>query len=107
MRTLKFIVDGQTIKKDPSCDFEGLVPGTDKYLTVEFVFSPSWNQCVKAARFYSPLGKEYKPCVLSDGRKCVVPTEALTKRAFKVQVQGVGHNYTLTTNKVTVSQNGG
>ena len=40
MRTLKFIVEGQIIKQDPSCDFTNLVPGTEGYLRAEFSFSP-------------------------------------------------------------------
>ena len=28
MKTLRFIVDNQTIRKDPYCDFSGLVPGS-------------------------------------------------------------------------------
>ena len=32
MRSLKFIVNGQIIEKDPSFDFDNLVPGSDGYL---------------------------------------------------------------------------
>lgn len=107
MRTLKFIVDGQTIKPDPNCDFTGLIPGTDKYLQAEFDFSPAWDKCVKVVGFYSALGREYQPRILRDGKSCVIPKEALEKRVFKLKVVGKCDEYTVTTNKLAVGQNGG
>lgn len=107
MRTLKFIVDGQVITPVPECDFGGLVPGTDGYLKAEFSFSPEWQGCNKVAAFYSALGKEYSPLVLKDGRTCVIPTEALKKRVFKIKIFGSNGKTTIQTNKVTIRQNGG
>ena len=106
MRTLKFIVNKQIITRDPSCDFSGLVPGTKGYLRAEFTFSSEWNGCAKVVSFLSAVGEEYKPQVLEDGKSCDIPSEALTKRAFKIQVLGKGENLVLTTNKVVVMQNG-
>lgn len=107
MRTLKFIIDKQIIKQDPSCDFSGLVPGSDGYLKAEFSFSKEWDGYVKVAAFYSRLGKEYDPQMLIDGKTCIIPAEALSKQIFKVQVQGRKNTKALTTNKVVVNQNGG
>lgn len=107
MRTLKFIVDRQTITQDPNCDFSGLIPGTAEYLKAEFIFSPEWNDCVKVAAFYSRLGREYPPQVLTDGKSCYIPADALKKRTFKIQVIGKRGDYKILTNKVEVSQNGG
>jgi hypothetical protein len=107
MRTLKFIVDGQSIKQNPSCDFSGLVPGTEGYLKAEFIFSADWNDTVKVAGFFSNMGKEYEPQILKDGKTCMIPAEALRNRIFKVQVIGKRGDYKILTNKVTVSQNGG
>ena len=106
MRVLKFIVNDQIITKDPSCDFSGLVPGTDRYLQAEFEFSPEWDECVRVATFFSPMGKEYAPQLLAGGKTCIIPTDALAKRTFSVKVVGKG-KYTITTNKVVVEQNGG
>ena len=106
MRVLKFVVDGQTIKKDEQCDFSNLVPGTEGYLKVEFSFSPEWHGYVKAARFFSSMGREYPQRMLKDGKSCVVPSEALGKKVFKIQVIGKNTNSKLTTNKVAVSQDG-
>lgn len=107
MRTLKFIVDGQTIKPDPNCDFSGLVPGTSGYLLAEFSFSSEWANCTKVVGFYSNLGHEYPPRVLADGKTCVVPFEALEKRIFKVRVIGKRNDFKIQTNKVAVCQDGG
>lgn len=107
MRTLRFIVEDQIVKPDPNCDFNDLVPGTTQYLKLEFTFSGVWKDCTKVAAFYSPLGEEYPPQVLTDGKTCMVPTEACAKRTFKVQVIGKNGDLRLTTNKVTVSQTGG
>lgn len=107
MRTLKFIVEDQIIKPDPSCDFSGLVPGTNGYLRAEFSFSPEWNGYVRVVSFWSPLGREYPPQVLYDGLSCIIPEEALKKRKFKVQVIGKKNELRLKTNKIEVNQNGG
>ena len=108
MRTLKFIVEGQTIKKDPACDFSGLVPGTDGYLQAEFSFSSEWDGCSKVAAFYSSMGAEFPAQVLYDGRTCTIPAEALKNRVFKVRVLGKKGNskFKITTNKHEVKQNG-
>lgn len=108
MRTLKFIVDKQIIKQDPDCDFSGLVPGTEGYLQVEFDFSSEWRDCVKVAAFWSRMGDvEYQPQKLEDGKTCVIPAEALKRRAFGIQVIGKKKDLKLTTNMVVVIQNGG
>lgn len=107
MRTLKFIVDGQVIRQDPNCDFNDLVPGTEGYLQAEFVFSSEWNGYARVAGFFSILGKEYTPHILKDGKTCVIPQEALERRAFKIRVIGKKGNSKITTNKVTVYQKGG
>lgn len=107
MRPLRFIVENQIIRQDPDCDFSNLVPGSEGCLLAEFSFSQEWNDCVKVAGFYSSLGKEYEPQVLMDGKTCVIPAEALKKRVFKIKVIGKNNLIKLSTNKVTVHQNGG
>jgi hypothetical protein len=109
LRSLKFIVNGQIIEKDPSCDFDNLVPGSDGYLKAEFTFSPEWKDCVKIASFYSAMGKEYTPQLIQYGKTCDIPAEALERRTFKIKVTGFGRdgNKTIITDKVAISQNGG
>ena len=106
MRTLRFIVKDQIIEKDPKCNFDDLVPGTEGYLRAEFYFSPEWTGCVKVAAFYSRLGKEFEPQILKDGKTCVIPAEALEQRIFKIRVIGKKEGLKLTTNKVSIEQNG-
>lgn len=102
MRTLKFIVSGQKIEKDPSCDFCGLVAGTSGYLQAEFAFDFEWKGCVKAASFWR-LGKEYG-AILKDNR-CMIPAEALTWWYFGVSVTGKRKDgYKITTNRIEVTQ---
>lgn len=107
MRTLKFIVDGMSITQDPSCDFDGLVPGSEGYLQAEFQFSKEWAGCTKVAGFYSVLGTEFPPQLLKDGKTCTIPAEALQKRQFKLMLIGKKEGMKITTNKLLVSQNGG
>lgn len=107
MRTLKFVISGQTISLDPECDFSNLIPGTKGYLEAEFKFSDEWDSCTKVAAFYSNLGREYPPQVLKRGKTCVIPAEALERSIFKVQVIGQKDDYMIRTNKVTVHQKGG
>lgn len=102
-RQLRFIVNGQTITKDPSCDFSGIVAGSQNYLEAVFVFSSEWKDCLVAASFYCILD-EY-PVVLNNNR-CMIPKEALGWNYFDVAVTGVNRrkNYTITTSKIRVDQ---
>ena len=107
MRTLRFIVEDQILTRDPNCDFDNLVPGTEGYLRAEFLFSPEWNGSKKVAAFYSTMGREYPPQVLKDGKTCMIPVEACSKQSFAIHVIGKKDGYKILTNKVTVSQMGG
>lgn len=108
MRTLKFIVDGQIIRKDPDCDFSGLVPGTEGYLEARFTFSKEWNGYIKAAAFYSIMGKELTPIGLTEGEYCIIPSDVCAKRTFKIAVVGQNdEGKKLKTTKITIEQNGG
>lgn len=108
MRTLRFIVNGQVITKDPDCDFDGLVPGSGGVLEASFEFSPDWASMTKVAAFWSPLGREYPPQKLVKGHVCTIPAEALDRRSFKIQIIGMDANSKkLTTNKIEIIQNGG
>lgn len=107
MRTLKFVVDGRSVRPDSSCDFTGLFPGTETDVRAEFTFSPEWQSGVKVAAFWSMLGSEYPPRALKDGKSCMIPSEALKRAAFKVQILGKHNGITVSTDKLTVYQKGG
>ena len=106
MRTLKFIVIGQTIKRDPACDFEGLTPGSEGYVRASFAFSREWAGMTKVAAFRSG-NKDYKPQELKDGFSCTIPAAVLKRPIFNIRVLGKKGETKLTTDKVFVHQNGG
>lgn len=103
MRTLRFIITGQNIEKDPSCDFSGLVPGTKGYLRAEFIFDHNWDGCRKAAVFTN-LCKDYPVPIINN--TCEIPEEALTWKRFQVSVIGERNGYRIPTNKMEVKQDG-
>ena len=107
MRTLKFIVDGLTLKQDPTCDFNNLTPGSEDCLKAEFSFSNEWRNITKVVGFYSRLGYEYAPQLLEDGRSCQIPSEAAKRRMINIRVIGKTDEGILRTNKLTIEQKGG
>lgn len=106
MRTLRFIVDDNVVKQDPTCDFSGLFPGRNPKVRAQFSFSPEWDNKVKVAAFWSMLDAEYEPQEIVDN-VCVIPAEALEKATFKIQVLGKKGKDRLTTNKLVIRQTGG
>jgi hypothetical protein len=107
VRTLKFIVDRQIVKKDPTCDFSGLIKGTKGYLKAQFIFSSAWNGCAKVAGFSSNTGEEYKPQPLDENGCCLIPEDALKRQSFNIQVFGKREGYFILTNKINIVQDGG
>lgn len=101
MRTLKFIIQGQQIKKDPECDFSGIVSGTKGYLYAKFSFSKEWEGCQVAAVF--TCFKKGYACPLKKGM-CQIPEEALQWKEFGVSVFGRKEGYMNTTNEIKISQ---
>jgi hypothetical protein len=104
MRTLKFIVSGENITQDPSCDFSGLFPGKED-IRAEFSFSDSWEDALKVAGFFSILGNEYEPQVI-ENNACMIPTEALKYPAFKMQLFGDNGYFYISTKEITIYQGG-
>ena len=107
MRVLKFIVEDTTIRKDPTCDFTGLVPGSTEPVRAEFTFSSDWKSKVKVAGFWSIMGAEYEPQAINDDGSCEIPIEALSKLAFKIQVLGQKRGSEIKrTDVITIYQSG-
>lgn len=103
MRILKFHVKGQNLIKDQQCDFSGIVAETEGYLNAEFFCSNEWKGCKKVAGF-TKLGKEYYAPVING--RCQIPKEALTFTSFEVRLYGKREGYRITTNSVTIHQEG-
>ena len=104
MRTIKFIVDGQNIKRDLTCDFSKIVKGSKGYLKCNFSFSAEWSGCKIAASFWS-FGKEIDAALLENG-ECQIPDSVTDFRKFGISLIGVRGGYRITTNKVWVEQEG-
>ena len=107
MRTLRFLVDGQTIKQDPTCDFTNLFSDKNSVVCAEFIFSSEWDDKIKVAAFWSMLDKEYEPQALDNKNSCIIPSEAFSRASFKIQVLGVRGSERFTTNKLIILQTGG
>lgn len=103
MRQLRFIVTGQSIKKDSSCDFSNIAKGTKGYLKALFDFDSDWNGCRKAAVFEKLQTKFPAPII---NNECMIPEDALTWNYFNVSVVGEREGYRITTNKMEVKQDG-
>lgn len=101
MRILRFIVDGQRLEKDLSCDFTGLVAGARGYLRAKFRFSAEWTRCKKIAVF---TGCDAQVAVPLIGNECEVPAEAITGSGWLVKVVGQRDGYRIPTNHVEVKQ---
>lgn len=101
MRVLQFLIRQQNVRKDPECDFSGLVSGSEGYLQARFLYSKEWDGCAVAAVFSSVDGAEAVPVVNGE---CAVPKKILKKKRWWVYVVGVKDNYRIATNKVEVMQ---
>lgn len=103
VRVLKFIVNEQTIKKDPECNFDGIVKGSKGYLYANFQLSQEWKGYKIAVSFWK-LGKEFAIPLKSN--VCKIPDKALTWSNFYVSLTGIKNEATFKTNKVKVMQEG-
>ena len=104
MRTLKFNVEGQSLKKDPACDFSGIVKGSKGYLQCSFSFSREWAGCKVAASFLS-YDKEIDAAAVAHG-VCQIPDGITDFRRFGVSLAGVKDGYRITTSKIWIEQEG-
>lgn len=104
MRTLKFLVEGQNLKKDPTCDFFGIVKGSKGYLQCSFSLSREWSDCKIAASFWN-YDKEIDAAAVVHG-VCQIPDSITGRRRFGVSLTGIKDGYRITTNKVWIEQEG-
>lgn len=86
MRVLEFVAEGQTLKRDPRCDFAGIVSGSKGYLHACFHFCKEWKGCKKVAVF-SCKGKDYP--VPLDYNMCEIPAEALAGSSVRQLCPGL------------------
>lgn len=101
MKVLDFIISGQKLQRDPSCDFSGIVAGSRGYLFARFRFSAAWAGCKKVAVF-SCKGNAH-PVQLANNM-CEIPAEALTGTSVQVYVVGRRSGYEITSGEIAFAQ---
>ena len=106
MRTLRFTVNKQRLRKDPKCDFGSIVAGSVGYLEAEFETSTEWANCMLIAHFTDMedenRAEEYMPVV---NGKCEIPSNVLIGKAFSVQLIGnIGTDYKLVSTREIIMQ---
>lgn len=102
MRTLRFIVDNDVIKRDSTSDFSNLSKET--HVQIEFMFSNEWDGFVKVAGFRRGRD-ELDPRTLLHGTTCDVPIEALKGTFFRMYVIGKKGEQRLSTKQILISTN--
>lgn len=98
MKKMKFIVENETIKRDPSSD---TVHRGDEEVRAEFIFSKEWNRMVKVVKF-TRGNDEFSPQLLKRGSSCYIPIEALDGSFFRMSVLGKREGMTMKTNTIIV-----
>lgn len=101
MRILDFTIVGQTINREPNCDFSGLVAGSRGYLYARFHFSTDWHECKKVVIF-SDNRRNYPVPLIHN--TCEIPAEALTGTTVKVRVEGRRPGLKISTDTVAFPQ---
>ena len=105
METLRFIVKGQKLKKDPKSPFGKLVAGTKNYYEAEFVLDSAWIGYACLAKYRTNDGHvEYGALIKG---KTVIPENILEYREFFVSIIGRKGDSQLVTNESKVFQTGG
>ena len=104
METLRFLVHGQMIKKDPGCPFNKMVAGSSNYYVAEFDMDGTWNGYSCVARFNVDGRFTYEP--IKSG-KATIPKEVLKHKKFAISVIGKNGPTILNTNESKLTQIGG
>lgn len=104
METLRFLVKGQMIKKDPGCPFNKMVAGSSNYYIAEFDMDETWNGYSCVVRFNVDGRFTYEP--IKSG-KATIPEEVLKHKKFAVSVIGKNGATILNTNESKLTQIGG
>lgn len=103
-RVLSFIVEGQQIKKDPACDFTGLVSGTKGYYQAKFTFDREWKDYKKIAVFKTRNEAKYLPIL---NGMCNIPDEITSSMTYRVSVVGKNKDQSIPTTEILIRQNKG
>jgi len=104
METLRFLIKGQMIKKDPACPFNRMVAGSFNYYVAEFEMDEGWNGYSCLAKFNVDGRLSYEPIVKG---KVTIPEDVLKYKKFSVGVIGKKGDIILNTNETKIIQIGG
>lgn len=103
-RVLSFIIEGQSIKKDPNCDFTGLVSGTKGFYQAKFTFDKEWKEYKRIAIFKARNITKFIPII--DGT-CPIPDEVTEHLNYRISVLGQNGSQSIPTTEVSIRQNKG
>lgn len=101
MRSLKYIVHGQSLERDNSCDFSNIVAGSKKYLMLQFSFSKDFDDHRKVACFIKNNSIDYIPII---NNVCFVPDELTEERKIYFYLAIVKGDQKIVTNKISIKQ---
>lgn len=104
METLRFFVNGQIIKKDPTSPFNRMVAGSSNYYVAEFIMDENWTGYSCIVRFNTNGMLTYEPIVSG---KVVIPENVLKYKRFSVSIIGKKNSTILNTNETKIVQTGG
>lgn len=98
MRTLKFSVSGQTLKKEG--DFGGIIAGSKGYLKCQF-HTGDWDW--KGAKKIALFDEKY-PVPIDQMQECMVPDEVTAGKSFKLRLIGQNGSTRIMTNPTLIEQ---
>lgn len=104
METLRFLIKGQMIKKDPACPFNRMVAGSSNYYVAEFEMDEAWTGYSCLAKFNVDGRLSYEPIV---NGKAMIPEDVLKYKKFSVGIIGKKDATILNTNETKITQIGG
>lgn len=104
MRILEFRVSGQSLQRQPGCDFSHIVANSVDYLRLKFHFDDvNWNGCKKVIVFWEN-DKQY-PVLLDENDSCNIPAKFSKEQRIEFSlVGGREDGYRINTNKRGIKQ---
>lgn len=104
METLRFLIKGQMIKKDPACPFNRMVAGSSNYYVAEFEMDDAWTGYSCLAKFNVDGKLTYEPIISG---KVMIPEDVLKYKKFSIGIIGKKGDTILNTNETKIVQIGG
>lgn len=103
MKDLKINVNGQTLSKENSSDWNDIMIGSIGYIRFVFIFDSDWKQCPRKAVHFESEGLDTFMPVING--ICVLPDEFANAKKVKISLIGEKDDeYRITTNTLEVRQ---